>query len=596
MYQENDLLSRKFDSKEIKQEFYHAVYDKRVQLLPHQTAFPCDLEKDCNGKNFTVIEVLKSIKENIGEASTNLRLARKCGKGNENYNTYKAKSKHIIWGSISKSLSFEEDNIDSFTGIIYCDIDDTEIAKSNYKIPELKRKIIQCPWVIGVWKSFGGKGIGFIVNCNQIKSIWDYNNCYEQLTEYFIKELGTKLDSRCQSPVRKNALSFDDDILINKQPTEFIFEERPEPIKTNNYKLKNDSELVSNDVLFYHYSELFKEFYISYSIAEKVTGNPLPFNEEVNFDINKHFLLMNFTKEVIAKAKFHNENCTLGYLPEGLACVKIEIYPKLKIIHGTRRKTIQCILSNYLFLQTHIKNLVVSKLDLYNAALALNEKCYHKGGHSCFPLPEVELNHIICCIYEKANDNSLRLSLKRRTTIINEEFYKSFSSNEIKQLGKPLLILNAVRKLVIGNKAELFYLAYDSSTNYFVKQDIKPTKKQLAEKMSLLLGTKVKSIQNTLSALSKENIEGDINHSTYINLLIKRIMGVRQMIVSPTTANVTPSFNDAVQNLLKSEEIISRKKLAALSYKSVRQIARIWKPFKKEIEEHNKRILQSQAA
>lgn len=553
-------------------EYYlDGVYKKQVQLLDYNKCQPDSLIKNIAGKNPSVNYILQRIEYGDDEKIKYLHEARLHGRKpvdcpiwNYDYDNWKLKSRHIIWGSISNGISFEEITIDSFTGLVYGEFDKNELNDAGLTVEVLKEKIIKYPFIVAVWQSFGGNGIGLLASVQGIKTVWDYKSTYIQLSELFVKDIGLAMDKRCKSPVRKNALAYDPELLLNEYPTEFIFEVRPEPPPTRNPSddLDYDPELHADDNLINNYLEEFQSYYLSLTFADKQTMQPVKYSGDVKFNPNEHFLIRYFPKSVIKTQELKNEENTLANFGNGVAAVRIQIYENLKIYHYYRYITIKAILSNYFYLEDLNNPGCVDKNNIYNAAIALNARCYDENGINPDTLPETELNDMACSIFDKLANGELELSVSCKKNILNYEFYNKFSKEQLKH--KPILIINAARELT-GNSftCNLFVKAQELYDRIYSERGISMTKKEIAYHLSVFLKISWKTVQNRLCSWKCRIQNPDTGISTCGKEIKVTSTGISVACTTPSKNE--KRVNEAIESIINKNERVTNTAISDIT-------------------------------
>ena len=130
--------------------------DTIITILPTQKAAV---------KQATQMEIWNAIKRIETNSTPQIIQARIFKKGDDYYEHVKEGSPHFIFGSIpgkDKKIA----SIQKYTGFLFCDIDQNAIDECAYDLHELKSAIFdRYPFVVFCSISFGGRGLGFVLNC-----------------------------------------------------------------------------------------------------------------------------------------------------------------------------------------------------------------------------------------------------------------------------------------------------------------------------------------------------------------------------------------------------------------------------------------------
>ncbi|MBK7387665.1 MAG: hypothetical protein IPI23_00950 [Bacteroidetes bacterium] len=464
---------------------------KPVQLLPAKNA-RIHRQKLKNGSHYKINDFINWIKD--GEYA---HIASEARGSRKEYKFLKQIADHCIVGSISKGHNLSHDDIDSFTGWIYCDIDDKDIKVSGFNVEDLKQILYDTfPWIVAIWKSFSGKGLGFLVFCPLISSIWNYTYAYSQIEEKINEEIEICLDPACKSPVRKCVVSWDPQILFREDGCEFIFEPRPEPpsISTQYQGYAVDDELYADEELVEEYRGIWSSFYWSCVLMNKESEHPVLYNKDVILNLEIHKLVRYFPEQIIMEYH-HNEEGTLAYIPKGVCCIKLLTHKHTKVYYKYRASTLCNILIKYNLFWLLKTGLQIDKNEIFNHLIVLNKKCYDQHGFKKMPLEKDELNRLSIYIYQKIVTDSSFIKVSRKTTIISHSFY-----NKLGRLyGKPVYILREVNKINSAIANHVFIITLNKVFTEMHEKGIRyPEKSELAMTLSLKLPLTNDTILNKL--------------------------------------------------------------------------------------------------
>lgn len=429
--------------------------DTIITILPTQKAIV---------QQATKIEIWNAIKRIETNSTPQIIQARKFKKGDDYYEHVKEGSPHFIFGSIpgkDKKIA----NIQKYTGFLFCDIDQNAIDECAYDLQELKSAIFdRYPFVVFCNISFGGRGLGFVLNCPNLIT----HNCpsaYEQAYKTFASkikqdfELNLKLDSVCFNPNRQTTLSYDPDILFREYPLAYTFN-FDATIPYNEGKTTEreiDLSLSKNENLFSMFTERFRNFYTSVTWVNTETGEPVKFHVGLTYDKDKFHLTRHFDQSKLLEhdPEFRNESDTLVYLPSGIAATTLMTGTNFKIKHGSRSNFMQAFVLNYLFLlKASNKAETVGKFYVYNLLLALNTMMYDKSGINQTPLQGNEINILTQVIMDKFTSGEFSPGLSKKSHIRTADCLSKVSYL-YKTGSKPrTIIVNEINRIkhVIQNK------------------------------------------------------------------------------------------------------------------------------------------------
>lgn len=464
-------------------------------------------------------------------------------KEKDKYDEWKSRATHCIVGSISKGNKLSEADIDYLTGWVYGDLDAKDISKLNFNVDLLKSQLYnKFPWIACIWKSFSGKGLGFLFYSDLIKTIDDYKSAYEQATDLIRHEFHIELDAKCKSPVRKLALSYDSLLLQREQIVSFPFDEYRTPANKrpqfDNYKV--DASLFEDSDCQEKHASLNGKYYWSRVLSDKQSGEPIPYDGNIHFDNNIHSFTSCFEVNQITKT-FHNRAKSVGYFPKGISCVRLSIHGMTKFYHGYRASSLCQIIFKYILAYCIVREKpILTKNEVYNILILLNKKCYDKYGKRKMPLEENELNKLASFIINTLDEQKLTLQINKKSSICTYSFQKQNKNNYLPAL---LRSVNEIR-----NEINNYYFI-QSVENVLEEQASDNQRNLSCVKLAELLVNKVqlseKSIQNKLYGLMK----CDNFHLQY----------KERTIDNKDMENVTPLFMKWVRSQKDIDQLISER-------------------------------------
>lgn len=303
-------------------------------------------EKKPSGNRITLSELFNQIKTGNGNIPKYTQL-KQLNKAEPLFKAIKSSLPAIIFGSTCIS-DYTDKSSNTYTQLMYLDID---AVKGN--IDEIKSIIFdKYDFIIGIWKSCSGKGLGMVASVNQITSSKDYKECYKQLYDLFKEDLDIELDLSCASPTKKTFVSHDPMILTSEKFVSFSF-------------LDGGGEKECN----------------------------IPVNENMNkyypeTKIDVHYSNLMNTDVVI------NQGEGVHFCFDGLPSVR-NLGRNSKIKDGQRHRALSMKLYLLMYLNKWDKN------KLYNWFLEMNSVICHK------PLSEKEINDLFSFCFQNFNPEKI---------------------------------------------------------------------------------------------------------------------------------------------------------------------------------------------
>lgn len=438
------------------------------------TLLPTQKSKVLQSTQIGLYQAINKIETN---STPEILRARNCAKGDKYYEFVKEKSPHFIFGSIpgkDKKIC----NIQKFTGLVYCDIDQGDIVQCGYNLNEISKAIFEhYHFVVFSNLSFGGKGLGFVLYCPDL-IIYNAPNAYEQAYKAFAailsKDFNVKLqlDAVCFNPNRQTALSFDPNILLREHPLPFSFEFNASLPYCGGKSIERELDLSmrKSEKLYTMFYERFRNYYTSATWVETETGRPVPYQEGLIFDPEKYHLTRFFDFSVLLEfdPQLRNVTETLVYFPNGIASTTLITGTNFKVLHGSRANFMKAFVLNYLFLLKVSGNAEkIGKFYVYNLLLALNDMMFDKTGNNHTPLPGSEINFITQDILEKFISEEFSPTLSKKSHIRTADCIPKLSSS-YKEGTKPrTIIVNEINKIKheIQNKILLQHILEYSQEN-----------------------------------------------------------------------------------------------------------------------------------
>jgi hypothetical protein len=156
-------------------------------------------------------DLLWLIKEG-NENAEKIKTLRKYKKGDDQYEKLKEMLPIVAWNANfdngKKGTDFK-----SMSGCLYFDKD----ALTEEEIVGCKDHLMTFPYVIAVWESLGGRGIGCLIKADIAKE--DFSWAWEQINS----EIGISFDAGAKKLTQVNVISYDPDIRINEGAVAYQF-------------------------------------------------------------------------------------------------------------------------------------------------------------------------------------------------------------------------------------------------------------------------------------------------------------------------------------------------------------------------------------
>ncbi|MES2829509.1 MAG: BT4734/BF3469 family protein [Bacteroidota bacterium] len=326
--------------------------------------------------------VLHHIK-NGDENAERIEEARRLGKSDDRYQQTKSSLPVIPWNATFSNLK-KKGYIQTMTGFIFFDKDNL----SDDEIKSYKELLMTFPYVLAVWKSFGGKGVGCVVKCDQVTQD-NFSNVWDAIDE----AVGIGFDPGVRKVTQVNALSFDPDIRVNDFATSFFYEVKEKP---------NVSRTSYNGSLNYSSSSSFDENGFNYTVNTSNNNNLKPLNYLSRLSTIFPFI---YNKPKVVFETQHDTSLSDSY-----GCIEYEtpihhteVNEHYIITEGKRNHCLKTILSALLVL-----NPSVDKALLYFHFSRINQS-------QCKPpYPEKELKSMFNSFYRKQRQGKLYATSRLR--------------------------------------------------------------------------------------------------------------------------------------------------------------------------------------
>jgi len=477
--------------------------DLTLVRLPWQKA------KASQGIFINLLRVIHEIKTN---RSDEIAKARRLGKGDEYYGHVKEKSPHFIFGSIpgaNKSIS----SIKSYTGLLFCDIDEEGVEESGFDVEGLKRAIFdQYPFVVYSSISFGGKGLGLVIHCPSLVQ-YKAPNAYEQAYKAFAKllredfNLTIGLDSYCFNPNRQTTLTYDGDILWREYPLSFHFDYKSNLPYSGKPEEEMDISLWRHEKLYTMFVERFTKFYASLHWVNSKTGMPVAFQENLEFDKEKYHLSRTFDHSIILKFDplHRNKTETLVCTGEYFAATTIRTGASFKVSQGHRKSFLQSFVLNYCYLLKTAQKLgTVNKFYIYNLLLALNTMLYDKDRKKLSALSIKEINLLTSHIIQRIESDNFKPTVSKKTYFRTADFKLKVISTYKEGTNLGSMIVNEINKI----KSKLSKINFDKCVEKYIRRKPEFTKEELVHYLqaNLLKSDGKKYAKTTLQKKVNEKV------------------------------------------------------------------------------------------
>lgn len=398
-YENQEFISY---SEQIEELFASNLLKTKLHLLNN-----CKTKAVSNTELVSLSQVFQLIESDSSDNYKHIIRLRKFEKNSVDYNFIKENKLQTILFNGSFQNTFENDNLIEPTGLLYGDIDNSDLP-----LDDLKEALVNTyPFVIAAWTASGGKGLGFVCNITNVKTKEDYTACYKEIAKTILEDLNVVIDSKCSNISRKNVISHDPSIRYNLNGiTPYAFERKQGDIRCLSIKgLIVDSHHMSPSISG---KRFFSENYID-------IHNPELLKEaDIDYGNGSYLFLKKYHKTKLAGIK--------GKIPV-----------------GKRNKTLFAHLCSFVHLNGHY-----SKEQILEWLKIRNEM------YCSTPLAEKELSRIMEKVYQLKESNMLQVTKKERLTVfdskckLNKEEKLSVVSKN-KQLKNTLSIESAIKQLLL---------------------------------------------------------------------------------------------------------------------------------------------------
>jgi hypothetical protein len=343
-------------------------------------------------KLYEILDTIKNGDENLNQ----IEEARKLGKESPQYGEIKRKRTSVAWNASFKNYGRSNDDITGATGIVYMDKD----SLSQEEIKAFKELLMGLSYVIAIWISFGGNGIGCLVNCEEV-TMANFKSVWEQINS----EVGIGFDEGVKKIGQINFLSYDPDIRINYNASSFPHKEnwkRTEGNTSISGKI-NKPLFISNDTRI-EQEKINKEYYNNSNSSSNslnlVCPRNTPFIRIFNSGISYKSRL---PQEVFGGNKVVSFSSPIPFY---------EVNTGYDILEGKRNICLFAIASNFLKI-----NPALDKEKLLAEMFSINNfRCKP-------PLPPGEIITIVNSCYKRLNEDKLNPAIKYRSIVANPNIY-----------------------------------------------------------------------------------------------------------------------------------------------------------------------------
>ena len=367
-------------------------------------------------KLMEVKEVIELIK-NGDEDKAFIEAARSTGKESKFYKIAKDNRPVVSWNSTlcngRKITDFE-----ALTGLLYFDKD----KLNQDEIKAYKSMLMALPYVFAVWVSFGGKGLGCLINIEGI-SKENFLSVWQQIND----TIGIGFDDKVKSIANMNVISYDPEIEVNYSATPFPFinNEENKTVSNTNYSFVSDSTCLKENTIEVQSDNIYTKTCLYNHTA--------PFITTYTSNISHHTI---FPKNFFDGTGYKT-------VPETVAYYKVNTF--IKFTEGTRNQGMYAIASN-LFMANpgRLKQEILQEM-------------YKLNKTQCKPpLLSSEINKIVNSCEKQYREGTLQPTPGKRT-IVFDETYPWILREKRKIIGKEMaklridrtknLILDAIKTL-----------------------------------------------------------------------------------------------------------------------------------------------------
>jgi hypothetical protein len=482
-----------------------------------------------------------------------------------------------------------EINITNWNGILPLDFDLKDV---NAILPsDLISRLSKFDFILSAWISVSGTGVHALAYIPNIINKESFKGAYRELTVLFKNKLNVLLDQNSNHSTQILFLSYDPNILINKSPVGFRYNFN-ELIKDEYYRLfplkvmENNIESVAIENfnfqkrIYNYWQNKLSSYYASLLLFDRVSKKPVQYNENLKFDVQKHYLQKFVYSTLISNQKYHNNHNTLAYIPEGVASVNLYIYSSRKFFDGHRRAALQAIMFKLAFIMCQMNKRSYSNLDLesfYYIAAVLNKRCFSKanklGKEFPAPLHQNTLWFIAKTVYNKYISKSVGVTVDCKKFISTSDHISvcelpTDKNNKATRAREMLALIKRVKSVTEVSVHEVI-CSFISEMN----PETLPTVPQLSHLISKYCKYKTSYIRNQLYKLKASQQDN-----------IFQINSPLQFIKPKCNAPVPISeIIRAYQNLLIQGKKPTQQNISAMLSISIKTISKNWKQVLKQI-------------
>lgn len=476
------------------------------------------------------------------------------------------------------------DNATDFTGIVLIEFDDV-LTK---EVDELKRTLIEYPFVIAAYRSVSCQGVHAWIYCEGVENMDDYKAVWRQLAITFYNNHFMRVCGGSNATTQLVCLSFDPNILYNTNPLPYRYR-IDDNLELDYYKTfgKKKDLVDCGDVdfppidaaLYQHFYRKFIEgkFYWNMILVDKDLGTPVPY-ANVTYDPDKHLFKKTFSKNIISKCEFRNQSNTVGKWEYKFASLKLSINGIRKVVDGSRKATLISWLSTYAFI-LRLQGQNISLSELVTLAHVFNDHICYDELYRRSPIVIRHLHFVISNVWAIIQQNKIQPTFVPREHIYHSDIMIECCANAKKE-SFPIVYFSEIRrlskdkhKIEVHKKLNLF----EGSVQVELIKNIN-TKKELYGRIADFHKVDSYTARNWINLV---NIGEGINEGNHYVL--------RLILLNITQNDTFSKLELRINQMISNNQSIKQKEVIDLVKKDMSSatVKRHWPKIKERVDIHN---------
>ena len=365
-------------------------------------------------------------------------------------------------------------------------------------------------------------------------------------------------------------------------------------------KIEIDSSLTECPILQEKYFHLNYDYYSTLVLTEKNSGLPVFYSKDLIYNPDKHNLVRFFSEDIINLFP-HNEQGTLAYIHQGVACFKIFLTENYNFNSNIEAKLIGIVSNIILFGQESIigkmlnsKKINLSKNEIYNILLILNLKSNNSLNKSI-------INQLSSYLFKLYTSNKLSPHIQMKKSIRTKDYFQTHNKNIVFKFRECVISdISKIKSQSSNSKIENIVNSYPGLkfTQLVKKIAVEYKCTEVAAKQKLARWKRCKK-QNTVgNKVGDSHIEYIYNLSMVVTKKENRDLHPNNMVVTspkqpkekeklPLKEKKNKSLKKLLSFLDENPGKYTQFKLAKETGLSLRTVKTYWKSIKNYIPKSN---------